>query len=90
MGQIRRHGLHEEQRPADVDVEGVVEVVGLDVGELVVLGDARVVDYDVDLEGGVGGGRRGEELVFRGGDEGGGALDGAEVGLHGEGADAPF
>lgn len=72
-------------------MEGAVEVGDLDVGELVVFGDASVVDDDVDLEGCVGRSRGrggGVELGLGGGDEGGGPGGRAEVGLDAEGLDA--
>lgn len=71
-------------------MEGIVEILGLHVGELVVLGNAGVIDHDVDLEAGVGGGRGGEKLVFGGGNKSGGTVSGAEVGLYCECANAPF
>ncbi|ROV89836.1 hypothetical protein VMCG_09514 [Cytospora schulzeri] len=89
-GQVRLRGLHEEEGPQDVDAVGEVEVGDLEVGQLVVLGDAGVVDQDVDLELVVGRGRGRGEVFPRGLDEGPGALRGAQVGLHAEGLDAVF
>lgn len=86
--EVRRHGLHEQQRAEDVDFEGEVEVFGVDFGKLAVLGDTGVVDDDIDSEFGVGTWGRGVEVVLGGGDEGGGALDGAQIGLDTKGLDA--
>ena len=80
--EVRLGGLDEEERAEDVDLVGNVKVGDLDVGDLVVVGDAGVVDDDVDLEL-AGGGKGG----LGGGDELGGARRGGEVGLDDESAD---
>lgn len=87
-GEVGLGGLDEEERAEDVDAVRVLEVLDLDVRELVVLGDARVVDDYVQLEPVVGRGGRGGEVVPRGLDEGPGPVGRAQVGLHAQGLDA--
>jgi hypothetical protein len=74
--------LDEEQGAEDVDSVGLVELLKGDVAEEGVLGDAGVVDDDVDLELGVAG-EGGLCLA----DQTGCAFWGADVGLYGEGSD---
>lgn len=79
VGEVGLSSLDEQQGTHDVDIEAGGEVLGLDVGDLVVEGDTSIVDEDVDAE-------RAEGL--RGlRDEAGGAGGGAEVGLDGHGLD---
>ena len=74
--------LREQERREVVHGESALQPVGGDVSAIPTA--ARVVDEDVDLERAVvvGG------LFLEGGDEGLGTLDGAQVGLHRERADA--
>lgn len=71
-------------------MKGKVEIGDFDVGQLVILCDAGVVDDDVDLEPGVRSWGRGEEAVLGGGNEGRGALGRTKVGLYAKGLDAVF
>lgn len=84
VGEVRESGLHEQDGAEHVDGVEFREHVRGDVGQRVVCGDGGVVDDDVDLEFG---GFRVGEVVFRRGDDVGGTLRGAHVGLDGEGAD---
>lgn len=87
VGQVRRHGLREEERRQDVDVVHALELFGhngalLGVVHELVGGDAGVVDENVNLEG-AGGAVRGEESLggLHNGRGGFGRL--AQVGLQG-------
>ena len=83
LWQKRLGGLDQQEGTQDVDAVGLGEVVDFHVGNVVVAGDAGVVDDDVDLEGAVGLGEGG----LGGGDDGLGTFEGADVGLHGHGGD---
>ena len=76
-----------EEEDGTLDVDGVLGLEGFggDVGQVLVYGDAGVVDEDVDAEGvgfGVG------EVVACCGDDVGGACGAADIRLDGDGSDA--
>lgn len=84
-GEVGLHGFHEQEGAADVDVVNVCEVVCVALFDGEVAGYAGVVDDDVDLEF-FGFGVR--EVVGCDVDDVLGAVEGAHVGLDGEGFDA--